>query len=137
MGTLCVLDNKPRKLTDLQRRVLEVHAKTVTRHLEFTKLLIERDVSMGRKQDGGPIPPLESELYKKTKAQFETLTPREKEVLNLIAGQSPSLSSKQIAAQLGISFRTVHHHRAHIMAKINVTSVAELIAISLKAGIYK
>jgi len=128
LGTLCVLDYKPRMLTELQRRTLQVHAQTVTRHLEFTRALVERDIS---------TPTQNSELNKKTKAEFDTLTPREKQVLKFIAGQAASLSSKEIALELGISFRTVHHHRARIMRKMNVSSVAELITKCLKAGLYK
>jgi len=136
LGTLCVLDYEPRTLSEIQRRVLHVHAKSVTRHLEFTKALMQRDISIDPRQAEDSISPHEAEVHHQTRTRFELLTPREKEVLNLIAGQSTSLSSKQIAAELGISYRTVHHHRAHIMTKMRVTSVAELIAVSLKSGIY-
>ncbi len=137
LGTLCVLDYKPRKLTGIQRRVLQVHANSVTRHLEFTKALMNRAVSINYPATQDDVIPTEEEqLYENTKTLFETLTPREKEVLNLIAGQSQSLTSKQIAMELGISFRTVHHHRAHIMNKMEVASVAELITVCIKAQVF-
>jgi len=50
LGTLCVLDYKPRALNELQQRVLKVHAKIVTRQLELTRALIEKVGSLnGRK----------------------------------------------------------------------------------------
>jgi len=67
---------------------------------------------------------------------FATLTPREKEVMELIAGRSGNLSSKQIARELDISHRTVDHHRAKILMKMNAGSVAEIIAVSLKARLF-
>jgi len=56
--------------------------------------------------------------------RFATLTPREREVLDLVvAGRM----NKQIAAALGTSERTVKAHRARIMEKMEVASVAELV----------
>jgi DNA-binding NarL/FixJ family response regulator len=59
------------------------------------------------------------------------ITPREKEVLDLVAaGQS----TKQIANRLDISIRTVESHRINMLKKLNVNNTAELIkrAIELK-----
>lgn len=42
------------------------------------------------------------------------------------------ISSKELASALGISPRTVDHHRARILEKMNVRSVAELIALAAK-----
>lgn len=59
-------------------------------------------------------------------AWMDTLTPREREVLNgIVAGHR----NKSIASDLGISERTVETHRANIMQKSGVHSVAELVAI--------
>jgi len=56
--------------------------------------------------------------------RFATLTPREREVLALVvAGRL----NKQIAAALGTSERTVKAHRAKIMEKMKIGSVAELV----------
>jgi two-component system, LuxR family, response regulator FixJ len=58
--------------------------------------------------------------------RFGKLTPREREVLELLAnGQA----SKRIAATLGISERTVDVHRFNIMRKSGVRSLAELIQL--------
>ena len=56
------------------------------------------------------------------------LTKRELEVLNrVIAGES----SKRIAADLGLSTKTVEAHRAKIMQKLQVKSVAELVRVTV------
>ena len=137
VGTLCVLDYHPRQLSELQRRVLQVHATHVMRHMEFTKTLMMREEPSEMKLSQTPASHRDLKVHENTLANFAKLTPREKEVLNLIAGNSTSLSSKQIATELGISFRTVHHHRAHIMTKMQVASVAELIAVTIKANIFR
>jgi len=61
----------------------------------------------------------------KTKAsRLATLTEREKEILLLIvAGHA----NKEIAERLGISFRTVETHRAHIMEKTGASNLKELL----------
>lgn len=60
-------------------------------------------------------------------ARLASLTHREREVLGgIIAG----LRNKQIAAELQICEKTVKVHRAHIMEKIGVRSVAELVRIA-------
>jgi FixJ family two-component response regulator len=61
-----------------------------------------------------------------------TLTPREREVLPLVAG---GLLNKQAAAQLGISEVTLQIHRSRIMQKMKANSLAELVRISAKLGI--
>jgi len=134
LGTLCVLDHTPRRLSEVQQRVLKVHAKSVTLQLELTRALIQKvgplsDAKAMMSED-------DKDIYEKTHISFGTLTPREEEIMKLIAGRSGSLSSKQIAQELKISHRTVDHHRANIMAKMKVGSVAELIAVSLRAGIF-
>lgn len=65
------------------------------------------------------------------RARFDTLTPREREVLrHVLSGQL----NKQIAGDLGTSERTVKAHRANIMAKLHVQSVAELVHLAQEAG---
>ena len=43
--------------------------------------------------------------------------------------------NKQIAVRLGITERTVKAHRGHIMQKLNVVSVAELVRLAQKAEV--
>ncbi|MCC6679850.1 MAG: response regulator transcription factor [Phycisphaeraceae bacterium] len=60
------------------------------------------------------------------------LTPREREVLHhLIAGKL----NKQIAADLGTVEKTIKVHRARVLQKMQVTSIAELVRVSLLLGI--
>jgi two-component system, NarL family, response regulator NreC len=61
-----------------------------------------------------------------------TLTPREKEVLQLIA---EGHSNKEIARALGRSANTVHVHRNSIMQKLDIHNQAELVRYALKEGI--
>jgi FixJ family two-component response regulator len=62
------------------------------------------------------------------RARYESLTPRERQVLRLVAG---GVSNKNVARQLGLSEKTVEFHRAKVMAKMRAESVAELVRLSL------
>jgi FixJ family two-component response regulator len=65
------------------------------------------------------------------RARFDTLTPREREVLaHVLSGQL----NKQIAGDLDASERTIKAHRANLMAKLQVRSVAELAQLAHEAG---
>jgi two-component system response regulator NreC len=63
---------------------------------------------------------------------YETLTDREREVLQLIAEGS---STRQIAEQLHISVKTVETHRAHLMDKLELRSTAELTQYAIRKGV--
>jgi FixJ family two-component response regulator len=65
-------------------------------------------------------------------ALFETLTPREREVLALVAS---GLMNKQIAAEIGLAEITVKIHRGHIMKKMGARSLADLIRMAETLGI--
>jgi two-component system, LuxR family, response regulator FixJ len=56
------------------------------------------------------------------------LTPREREVFELVAAGEPN---KVIAGRLGISFRTVELHRAHIIEKLQARSLSDLIRMAM------
>jgi len=60
-------------------------------------------------------------------ARYEQLTPREREVMALVVR---GLLNKQIAFELGTVERTIKAHRAKIMAKMQVQSVAELVQLT-------
>ena len=60
------------------------------------------------------------------------LTARESEVLQLVAEGS---SNKQIAAELGISIKTVEKHRQHLMDKLNIHETAGLTRYAIAAGV--
>jgi DNA-binding NarL/FixJ family response regulator len=63
---------------------------------------------------------------------FEPLTPREQEILKLIA---EAHSSKQIAALLTISIKTVERHRANILEKLGMRDRVELTRYAIRRGL--
>lgn len=67
---------------------------------------------------------------KQNARRLARLTPREAEVLHLLV---KGLRNKVIASELQISDRTVENHRARIMEKLEVSSLAELVHIALVA----
>jgi FixJ family two-component response regulator len=66
------------------------------------------------------------------RALLEKLTPREHEVMQLVA---TGLLNKQVGSELGTAEKTVKTHRAHMMQKLGITSVAELMVILQKAEV--
>ena len=69
-------------------------------------------------------------------ARFQNLTEREREIALMLTTNPGQNSSKEIARQLGISPRTIDHHRARILEKMDVGTVAELVETSLRAGLF-
>jgi FixJ family two-component response regulator len=65
------------------------------------------------------------------RARLASLTSREREVLNLM---TRGKSNKIMAADLGISQRTVEIHRAHVMEKLAASSVAQAVRMVMDVG---
>jgi RNA polymerase sigma factor (sigma-70 family) len=63
--------------------------------------------------------------------RLDSLTARERQVLDLMI---QGTQNKVMAAQLGISQRTVEIHRAHVMEKLGAHSVAQLVRMVINAG---
>jgi len=63
---------------------------------------------------------------------FETLTPREREVMARVVR---GLLNKQIAFELGASEKTIKIHRGRVMEKMKVQSVADLVWVAQKLGL--
>lgn len=63
---------------------------------------------------------------------LDVLTPKEREVLQLIA---EGKTTKEAAAALAISPKTVDTHRQHIMEKLNLQTVADLTRLAVREGL--
>ena len=63
--------------------------------------------------------------------RYEQLTPREREVMALVA---TGLLNKQVAGELATTERTIKFHRAHIMQKMHAESLADLVRMAEKLG---
>ena len=83
-------------------------------------------------------PPVQRELSELLRAHsapprpMDLLTEREREVLRLVV---KGHSTKEIASQLDISTRTVETHRANLMRKLNLKSVALLTQFAIREGL--
>lgn len=71
-------------------------------------------------------------IQRMRKSEASLLSPREKEILQLLAEGS---TTKRIADQLKVSVKTVETHRQHVMEKLNIFSIAELTKYAIKEGI--
>jgi DNA-binding NarL/FixJ family response regulator len=67
-----------------------------------------------------------------TDTEYGTLTPREQEVMRLLAEGMPK---KEIAETLFISIKTVENHRANIMKKLGIHSAMDLVRYSARLGL--
>jgi DNA-binding NarL/FixJ family response regulator len=76
---------------------------------------------------------IQSEMFKVIPAREPEpaphLTNREREVLRMIV---QGYSSKQIALELGVSFKTATTHRAHLMEKFGVREMASLVRLAIQ-----
>jgi FixJ family two-component response regulator len=75
------------------------------------------------------------ELHQSTsrlRSNFETLTPREKEIMKLVAS---GLINKQIAGKIGVSEITVKVHRGSLMRKLGAKSLADLVRMAETLGV--
>jgi len=71
-------------------------------------------------------------IPEKVSLTHDCLTPREREMLQIIAN---GMNSKEIAQHLGISIKTVEVHRHSIMKKLNLFSIAELTKYAIREGL--
>jgi two-component system response regulator FixJ len=67
-------------------------------------------------------------------ARVDSLTPREREVMLLVAEGRPN---KVVATRLGLSTRTVEVHRAKVMEKMQARSLAELVRMAIACGLMR
>lgn len=64
---------------------------------------------------------------------YETLTAREKQVMTLVTS---GLMNKQVAAEVGLSEITVKIHRGHVMRKMGVRTLADLVRMAETLGLH-
>ena len=67
-----------------------------------------------------------------TAASLEPLTPRQREILQLIAEGG---TSKEIAQKMNLSVKTVETHRAHLMQRLDIHDVAGLVRYAIRMGL--
>ena len=122
----------------LVRRVLDAGALGYVLKSDLSESLVKavRAVCVGRRFLSPKISEIVLDGFLKTRTQPQPMesasshtTPRENEITRLLA---EAKSNKQIAALLGITVRTVETHRANIMIKLGVHSLAELIRYAIR-----
>lgn len=92
-----------------------------------------RDVAQGRLYLSPRVSgALASALGSKTDSQEDLLSPREREVLQLIA---EGRTTKEIAGLLGISAKTAESHRSRIMDKLGIHDTAGLVRYAIRRGL--
>ncbi|WP_368564698.1 response regulator transcription factor [Pseudoxanthomonas sp. UTMC 1351] len=113
--------NIPMSVLAIRRGAVDFLTKPIDRDalISAVTTAIERDANRR-----------ESELMKQhIRRNFSSLTPRERSVFEqVVAGRL----NKQIAASLSTCERTVKAHRAHVMEKFNVHSVAQLVHLAVQ-----
>jgi RNA polymerase sigma factor (sigma-70 family) len=92
--------------------------------LDQVKLMAAIDEALSKYQRSRQ----ENEQRARLAGLLATLTPREREVMELIVSGG---HNRDIAEELGISPRTVEVHKARVMQKLNVDGVAQLVRYSL------
>lgn len=97
---------------------LELAIRAVARGDGYLSPAVARHVVRGTVR-GGEHPPA-------------VLTPRQREILQLIA---EGASTKQIAAKLGVSVKTVETHRAKLMERLDIHEVAGLVRYAIREGV--
>ncbi len=79
----------------------------------------------------------EAARKKELVARYESLTPRELDVMTLLVAGAADASNKVIAKELDISHRTVDDHRARVMAKMRARSLTELVEMAKLCGVHR
>jgi FixJ family two-component response regulator len=90
--------------------------------LDAVKLALEKDHAKREHREASAV----------VRSRFESLTPREQEVMSLVTA---GLMNKQVAAEMGVSEITVKVHRGNVMRKMKANSLADLVMIADMLGI--
>ena len=121
------------RVVEMDKRRAALFAKTDSLHGQFEAM--KKTLESIRQRAGERTRnarPVADDERARLAERFETLSPRQREVLKaVIMGKA----NKAIAFDLGVSQKTVETHRARVMDKLRVGSLAELVRLSLLAGI--
>lgn len=114
----------PAVVRSMKLGVLDFLEKPVDNHILLAKVYqaLREDTARWRKRG-------ETEVIRR---RIATLSSRERELLKLVIGGN---ANKQIAYALNISIKTVANHRANVMAKTQAINAADLVRMSIVAGI--
>ena len=103
--------------------------------IDFLTKPVRRETLLGAVKNALAIDAKEREacaVLRELQDRYETLTPRECEVLaHVVSGKL----NKQIAFDLGTAERTIKAHRASIMEKLRVQSLADLVRVAQELGV--
>jgi len=100
----------------------------LTKPVDEAQLLAAVDAAIAKDRAEREATFIATELHR----LIETLSPREYEVFTLVAS---GLLNKQTAAQLGTAEKTIKVHRARVMEKLKVDSLAGLVRLAERAGV--
>ncbi len=106
--------------TELAEAIRAAHDGQAYLHPSIARRVIDDYVSRIQSDDGIAGPP------------HERLTPREREVLQLVA---EGHSTRAIAGLLSLSAKTVEHHRGNVMAKLGLRGQTELVKYAIRTGL--
>jgi DNA-binding NarL/FixJ family response regulator len=110
-----------------------VHGYVIKTEASADLLRAIREASRDRMYFSPAISQIVIDAYRnKDKMDADPLTPREREVLQLIAEGS---KTKQVAASLGISLKTAESHRTHLMKKLDIHDTAGLVRYAVRRGL--
>jgi DNA-binding NarL/FixJ family response regulator len=117
------------------RRALAAGAHGYVLKSDLTEILPKavKVVSEGKRFMTPKVSEIVVQGFLKTRGQHQqSATPREIEILRLLA---KGKANKQIAALLGIAVRTVETHKAKVMLKLGLHSIADLIHYAIREGL--
>ncbi len=116
--------------TELRMAILSVAQGGAFLYPGLAKALIRSYI------ENPPIAPLASsnthETARDRATQLSVLTPREMEVLKLVA---EGYTNQEIANQLVVSIKTVQAHRANVMEKLGLRNITHLVRFAVRAGL--
>jgi DNA-binding NarL/FixJ family response regulator len=105
---------------------LELAVRSVARGEIYLSPAVSRHIVDEYLRRGGPNGAVPRHTH------FEELTPRQREILQLIA---EGHSTKEIASKLEISVKTVDTHRTELMARLGIHDIAGLVRYAIRVGL--